>query len=71
MYCRLVNNTAVDVVVAYKNRFHVSLHSEFVECPDNVEAGWTYDADTDTWAAPVIPEPDPEPAAEETPPATE
>jgi len=58
MYCRIVNDHAVDVVPTYKNRFHVSLHKEFVECPDDVQAGWIYDADTDTWAAPVIPDPE-------------
>ena len=60
MYCRLVNNAAVDVVGSYKDRFHASLHSGFVECPDDVVAGWVYDADADTWAAPVVPEPEPE-----------
>jgi hypothetical protein len=61
MYCRLVNGAAVDVVTSFKHRFHASLHSEFVECPDDVAAGWTYDADTDTWAAPVEPDPEPTP----------
>ena len=66
MYCRLVNNQAVDVVNNYKNRFHPTLHSQFVECPDDVQAGWLYDADTDTWTAPPAPV-----AEEETPPAAE
>ena len=61
MYCRLVNGHAVDVVPTYKDRFHVGLHSQFVECPDDVQAGWTYDPDTDTWAAPVEPDPEPTP----------
>ena len=60
MYCRLVNNAAVDVVGSYKDRFHPSLHGDFVECPDDVVAGWVYDTDADTWAAPVVPEPEPE-----------
>jgi len=59
MYCRLVNNEAVDVVPSYEDRFHQGLHSEFVECPDDVQAGWIYNADEDTWSAP------PEPEAEE------
>lgn len=65
MYCRVVNNTAVDVVPSFKDRFHPSLHSGFVNCPDDVKAGWVYDADADTWTAPVIPEPEEEPEAED------
>ena len=60
MFCRLVNNVAVDVVISYKDRFHPSLHSGFVACPDDVKTGWVYDADADTWSAPVIPEPESE-----------
>lgn len=52
MYCRLVNNAAVDVVPSYKDRFHPSLHKDFVSCPADVKAGWVYDADADTWSAP-------------------
>jgi hypothetical protein len=52
MYCRLINNTAVDVVPSYKDRFHQGIHSQFVECPDDVQAGWIYNADEDTWSAP-------------------
>ena len=52
MYCRLINNEAVDVVPTYHDRFHPNLHAEFVECPDDVQAGWIYDADKDTWSAP-------------------
>lgn len=59
MYCRLVNNAAVDVVSSYKDRFHPSLHKDFVSCTEDVKAGWVYDSDSDTWSAP--PEPDPEP----------
>ena len=62
MYCRLINNEAVDVVPTYHDRFHPNLHAEFVECPDDVQAGWIYDADADTWSAPPEPDlPDPEP----------
>jgi len=61
MYCRLVNNSAVDVVPSYRERFHASLHSSFVACPDDVKAGWVYDADADTWSEPVVPEPEAEP----------
>ena len=64
MYCRLVNNQAVDVVPTYKNRFHVGLHSQFVECPDDVKAGWIYDADEDTWSAPPEPEEEEEESSE-------
>jgi hypothetical protein len=59
MYCRIINNQAVDVVPSYKDRFHQGFHSQFVECPDDVQAGWIYNADKDTWSAP------PEPEAEE------
>jgi hypothetical protein len=59
MFCRKINNTAVDVCLDYKNQFHASLHPEFVECPSDVQAGWIYNADEDTWSAP------PEPEAEE------
>ena len=59
MYCRKIDNRAVDVVPSYKDRFHQGLHSQFVECPDDVQAGWIYNADEDTWSAP------PEPEAEE------
>ena len=59
MFCRIVNGQAVDVVNSYKDRFHSSLHGEFVECPNDVQAGWLYDADADSWSA------QPEPEAEE------
>lgn len=59
MYCRLVDGKAADVVGNYVGVFHPTLHFEFVECPDEVKAGWLYDADKDTWSAP------PEPEAEE------
>lgn len=52
MYCRIVDEKAVDVVPTYKNRFHQGLHSQFIECPDDVQAGWIYNADEDTWSAP-------------------
>ena len=64
MYCRILNNLAVDVVGSFNDRFHSSLHSQFVDCPDNVQTGWAYDPEADTWAAPVIPEPEAEPEAE-------
>mgnify|MGYP003116154643 CR=1 FL=1 len=56
MFCRIVNGRAVDVVGSYKNCFHPSLHSEFVACPVDVQHGWVYDADEDTWSAPPEPE---------------
>ena len=59
MYCRLVDGKAIDIVENYVGRYHPALHSEFVECPENVQPGWIYDADEDTWSAP------PEPEAEE------
>ena len=52
MYCRIINTQAVDVVPTYEDRFHQGIHSQFVECPDDVQAGWIYDADKDTWSAP-------------------
>ena len=52
MYCRIINNQAVDVVPTYEDRFHQGIHSQFVECHDDVQAGWIYDADKDTWSAP-------------------
>ena len=52
MFCRIVHGSAVDVVNSYEDRFHVSLHGEFVECPNEVQAGWIYNADEDTWSAP-------------------
>ena len=62
MFCRKINNTAVDVVNSYKDRFHISLHEEFVEGPNDVQIGWIYDADKDTWSEPPEPDlPDPEP----------
>ena len=64
MYCRLVNNQAVDIVPSYKDRFHVGLHSQFVECPDDIQAGWVYDADEDTWSAPPEPEEEEEESSE-------
>ena len=60
MFCRIANGVAIDIVPSFKDRFHVSLHSQFVECPDEVKTGWVYDADADTWSAPVIPEPESE-----------
>lgn len=56
MFCRIVQGSAVDVVNSYEDRFHVSLHGEFVECPNEVKAGWIYNADEDTWSAPPEPE---------------
>ena len=60
-YCRIVNGRAVDVVPSVKDRFHPSLVAQFVQCPDEVQAGWIYDSETDTWSAtpppdPVVPE---------------
>ena len=52
MYCIIINYQAVDVVPTYEDRFHEGLHSQFVECPNDVQAGWIYDADEDTWSAP-------------------
>ena len=52
MFCRIANGQAVDVVNSYEDRFHISLHVEFVECPNEVQAGWIYNADEDTWSAP-------------------
>ena len=52
MYCRIVDEKAVDVVPSYKDRFHQGIHSQFVECPNDVQAGWIYNADEDTWSAP-------------------
>lgn len=60
MYCRILNNLAVDVVSSFNDRFHHNLHSQFVVCPDNVQTGWVYDPKADTWSAPVIPEPEAE-----------
>ena len=54
MYCRIINGAAVDVVPSFKNRFHISLHKEFVECPDHIGHSWLYDEETDTWSEPVI-----------------
>ena len=56
MFCRIANGQAVDVVNSYKDRFHPSLHAEFVECPNDVQAGWIYNVDEDTWSAPPEPE---------------
>lgn len=64
MFCRIVNGRAVDVTGSYKDRFHPSLHSEFVTCPEDVEHGWVYDADNDTWSAYVEPDPEPTPTPE-------
>jgi hypothetical protein len=65
MFCRLVNNAAVDVVGSYKNKFHPSLYPSFVECPSEVKVGWVYDADADTWSAPPAVEPEDESNSEE------
>ena len=60
MFCRIANGVAIDIVPSYEDRFHPSLHSGFVECPDEVETGWVYDSDADKWSAPAAPESDPE-----------
>lgn len=65
-YCRIVSGLAVDVVPSFKDRFHKSLHVQFVQCPNEVQAGWIYDADTDTWSAPPPP-PEPDPVVPEEP----
>jgi len=58
MYCRIIGNSAVDVVSSYNERFNPSLHDQFVECPDDVQAGWIYDSGADTWSAPVYSAPE-------------
>lgn len=46
------NGTAKEVArVDPFSIFHSSYASLFVECPDDVEAGWTFDGDQ--WAAPA------------------
>ena len=64
MYCRLVDGKAVDVVENYVDAFHPALYSEFIECPNDVQAGWIYDADEDTWSAPLEPEEEEEESSE-------
>ena len=64
MFCRIANGQAVDVVNSYEDRFHISLHVEFVECPNEVQAGWIYNADEDTWSAPPDPEVEEEESSE-------
>ena len=64
MFCRIANGQAVDVVNSYEDRFHISLHVEFVECPNEVQAGWIYNGDEDTLSAPPDPEVEEEESSE-------
>lgn len=50
-YARIVNGLAVDVCTDPKAQFHPLLAADFVQVPDGVLVGWTYDGKT--WAAPA------------------
>lgn len=39
-YARIVDGTAADICGDINQRFHPDLASQFVQVPDEVEAGW-------------------------------
>lgn len=61
-YGRLINSVVVDIATDPNKQFHPTLAAEFVEIPDHVKTGWTFDGTE--YAPPVAP--DPEPAEPET-----
>jgi hypothetical protein len=62
---RLENNTVVEIIPNYALPVEKWYGAEFsalcMEAPDEVEQNWAYDPDTETWAEPKAPEPQPEP----------
>lgn len=56
-YGRLINGVVVDIATDPNKQFHPNLAAEFVEIPDDVRAGWTFDG-TD-YAPPVVADPEP------------
>jgi hypothetical protein len=40
--------------------FHIDLVKDMVSCADDVQAGWSYNAETGEFTAPAEPEPTPE-----------
>lgn len=61
-YANIVNNIAVDVSDDPAAQYHPDIAAQFVEVPDEVEAGWVL-SDDGAWSAPVAPDPQPEPGA--------
>ncbi|WP_067096771.1 hypothetical protein [Marinomonas atlantica] len=57
MYGRIKNGVVVDVSTDPNTQFHPILAAEFVEIPDKVKAGWTFDGTE--YAPPVVPDPEP------------
>ena len=68
MFVRLENNVVVESIPDYalpvEKWYGADFAAQCVEAPDEVEQGWVYDADTDTFAPPG-PEPVQEPTTED------
>lgn len=56
-YGRIKNGVVLDTATDPNTQFHPILAAEFVEIPDDVRAGWTFDG-TD-YAPPVVADPEP------------
>ncbi|WP_067101822.1 hypothetical protein [Marinomonas atlantica] len=57
MYGRIKNGVVVDIAVDPNTQFHPILAAEFIEIPNEVQAGWTFNG-TD-YAPTVVPDPEP------------
>lgn len=73
-YARIQDNTVVEIVkpvdgFSIQQCFHPDLLKSIFSCPDNVQVGWSYDADTGAFTAPSEPEVPVEPEAPVEPPA--
>jgi hypothetical protein len=66
-YARILGNTVLEVVkpiegFSIEQCFHPDLIKNMVQCPADVQAGWSYDSETNAFTAPAEPAPE-EPAA--------
>ena len=73
-YARIQGNTVAEIVkpvdgFSIQQCFHPDLLKIIINCPDDVQAGWSYDAETGAFTAPPEPEAPAEPEAPVQPPA--
>lgn len=67
-YARIQGDTVTEMVkpvdgFSIQQCFHPDLLKNVISCPDEVQAGWSYDAETGVFAAPPAPEVPVEPEA--------
>jgi len=73
-YARIQGNAVVEIVkpvdgFSIQQCFHPDLLKSIVFCSDEVQSGWSYDAETGAFTAPSVPEAPIEPVAPVEPPA--